>query len=78
MQKSKDIEINDNMVPRHITVTGFVGDKKRTPAKKTKAGQGKLKAAQIKVLEAEKIFKDELDLAVKTFKEDVTEIISQT
>ena len=63
---------------RHITVTGFIGDNKGTPAKKLRNGQGKLRAARENVSAAKKEFNDAFDLAVKEFKAEASEKISQT
>ncbi len=63
---------------KHITVTGFRGDNKDTPAKKIKEGKSKLKAAKNNVSAAKHDFEDAFDLKVKAFKEDASEKISQT
>ena len=43
--RNRNTTVN-NKNSKHITVTGFMGDKKETPVKKVRAGQGKPKVAQ--------------------------------
>lgn len=75
--RNRNIMVN-NKDFRHITVTGFIGDNKGTPAKKVRAGQGKLKVARENVKAAKNDFNDAFDLTVKEFKEEASEKISQT
>jgi hypothetical protein len=75
--RNRNIMVN-NKDFRHITVTGFIGDNKGTPAKKIRAGQGKLKAARANVSAANKDFNDAFELALKEFKVEVSEKINQT
>jgi hypothetical protein len=75
--RNRNIMVN-NKDFRHITVTGFIGDNKGTPAKKLRNGQGKLKAARENVSAAKKEFNDAFDLAVKEFKAEASGKISQT
>jgi len=75
--RNRNIMVN-NKDFRHITVTGFIGDNKGTPAKKVRNGQRNLKAAREKVSAAKKDFNDAFDMAVNEFKEEVSEKISHT
>ena len=75
--RNRNIMVN-NKDFRHITVTGFIGDNKGTPAKKIRAGQGKLKAARENVSGAKTDFKSAFDLAVQEFKDEASEKIRQT
>jgi len=75
--RNRNIMVN-NKDFRHITVTGFIGDNKGTPAKKLRAGQGKLKTARENVLGAKNDFNDAFDLSVKEFKVEASEKIRQT
>ncbi len=63
---------------KHITVTGFRGDNKDTPAKKIRAGKSKLKEAKNSVSAAKNDFEDAFSLAAKAFKEDMSEKINHT
>lgn len=76
-KKQKNMK-NNNTDYRHITVTGFIGDKKDTPAKKISAGQVKLKAAGRNITDAKKDFDEAFNLAVKEFKVDASNKITQT
>ena len=75
--RNRNIMVN-NKDFRHITVTGFIGDNKGTPAKKLRNGKGKLKEARENVSEAKNEFNDAFDLAVKEFKAEASEKIRQT
>ena len=61
----------------HITITGFIGDNKDTPAKKIKSAKVKLKAAKKIVSAAKNDFEDAFELQVKIFKQEAADKISQ-
>ena len=75
--RNRNIMVNNKDI-KHITVTGFIGDNNGTPAKKLRAGQGKLKAARENVSAAKKDFNEAFDLAVKEFKVEASKKIKQT
>ena len=75
--RNRNIMVNNKDI-KHITVTGFIGDNNGTPAKKLRAGQGKLKAARENVSAAKKDFNEAFDLAVKEFKVEATKKIKLT
>lgn len=63
---------------KHITVTGFIGDKKDKSGKKIKADKEKLQRAEKNISAAKKDFQDAFNQAMKAFKQDATDKIRQT
>ena len=78
MQRDRNRNSAGNVDYQNIVVTGFIGDKKGTPAKKDKSGKGKQKAAQKDLVETKNAFNNAFRRAIREFEKDALAKILQT